>query len=52
MNMNVVYCKFQKAMKPKRLQNLAVSAGIKTVQNIDSYVLRPIDIQPNQINKL
>ena len=31
----MVYYKFQKAMKPMRIQNLTLSDGIKTVQNID-----------------
>ena len=31
----MVYYKFQKAMKPMRIQNLTLPDGIKTAQNVD-----------------
>ena len=36
---DMVYFKFQKAMNPMRIYNLTLFDGIKTVQNIDLYVL-------------
>ena len=34
-----VYFQFQKATNPMRIYNLTLSDGLKTVQNIDLYVL-------------
>ena len=36
---DMVYFKFQKGMEPMRINNLTLSDGIKTVQNIALYVM-------------